>query len=204
MMISGGVLKNSKARTLAMLCHTAVIPGRNFNTSAISTHGPIRKVPHAVVYDDFQCSFYCTNDGLFPRGLFTEWQNAIISTETHRVNYFDQYVSDIEIEQFDSSGKVIYAVKLIDAYPIIVSPMALSWGQKDSVSSLDVTFAYRRWNTNPIPLSPFGNNLAVNSLYPNLDIAGALDDFGIAAISRLNGQLISGAEKAGNFLGNLF
>ncbi len=202
-LITGGVLKNSKARALSMLCNQAVIPGRALATTEVRTHGPIRKAPYNSIYDDLQLGIYCTNKNLFPRDLFEEWQNSIVTTMTGRVNYFDQYVADIEIEQYDDEQNVIYACKFIDAYPMIVAPLALDWSSTNTVHNLNVTFAYRKWHMQPLPFSPFGNNLAINSLYPNFDITGAIDDFGIAVVSRADGQIMSNVKKAGNFLGNI-
>ena len=202
-LITGGVLKNSKARAVSMLCNQAVIPGRSYMTNEIRTHGPIRKAPYNTIYDDLQLGLYCTNNDLFPRDLFEEWQNAIIQTMTGRVNYFDQYVADIEIEQYDDEQNVIYACKFIDAYPMMVMPLALDWASTNTVHNLNVTFAYRKWHIQPIPFSPFGNNLSINSLYPNVDIQGSIDNFGIAVMSRADGQILSNVKKAGNFLGNI-
>ena len=202
-LITGGVLKNSKARAIGLLLNQASIPGRILATNEIATYGPLRKAPYRSSYDDIQVSIYCTNDNLFPRDLFEEWQSAIINSQTGRANYFDQYVADIELEQFDDEGNVTFACKFIDAFPVNVSPLALSW-ESPVVQNLNVTFAYRRWQLDPLPLSPFGNNLAVNSLYPNLDIQGTMDNFGIALISRGDGQFLSQTKKAGSFLGNAF
>lgn len=202
-LITGGVLKSSKAKALGFLINQAVIPGRHLTTQEIRTHGPIRKAPYVTQYDDLQLGIYCTNDHLFPRDLFEEWQDQIINTQTGRVNYFDHYVADIEIEQYDTSGKVVFACKFVDAYPITVMPLALDWNATDSIHNLQVTFAYRRWHIDPIPLSPFGNNLAINALFPNFDFQGAIDNFGIAVASRADGQFMEGAKKGGNFLGNI-
>jgi hypothetical protein len=135
--------------------------------------------------------------------LFEEWQNSIIKNTTGRVNYFDQYVADLEVEQYDENQKVIFACKFIDAYPVIVAPLTLDWSATNQIQNLSVTFAYRKWQVDPLPISPFGNNLAINSLYPNFDVGGLIDDFGISVLSRSDGQFMAGVKKAGNFLGNI-
>ena len=204
MLITGGVLKNSRARALALLINRASIPGRGLATNEIRTHGPIRKMPYNSTYKDLQISVYCTNDGLFPRDLFMDWQNAIVDTTTGQVNYYEQYVSDIELETFDEEGNINFSCKFIDAYPVIVDEMSLDWGATNTYQNLNVTFTYRKWQEQPLPLSPFGNNLAINALYPNFDVGGAIDRFAVAAVSRADGQVFSGVKKAGQFLGNIF
>ena len=204
MLITGGILDSSKARAIALLINQATIPGRALATNEIRTYGPIRKAPYNTIYDDLQISVFCTNDGLFPRDLFEDWQNSIIKTTTGQLNYFDQYVADLVIEQYNEQNEVIFTCKFIDAYPVIVNPLALDWSATNTVHNLTVSFAYRKWQLDPLPLSPFGNNLSVNSLYPNFDLGGVIDDFGISVLSRADGQFYSGVKKAGNFLGNLF
>ena len=87
---------------------------------------------------------------------------------------------------------------------MLISPLAVDWSATNTFHNLNVTFAYRRWHVQPLPLSPFGNNLAINLLYPNADLQGLIDEFGIAVVSRADGQFMSNVRKAGNFLGNVF
>ena len=142
-LITGGILKSSKAQALSFLVNQAVIPGRALATSEIRTHGPIRKAPYNTIYDDLQLGVYCTNDNLFPRDLFEEWQSSVIQTQTGRVNYFDQYVADIEIEQYDDEKNVTFACKFVDAYPISISSLPFDITTTDvEYLTAAVTFQY--------------------------------------------------------------
>jgi len=201
-LITGGVLKTSSARALAFLVHGAQIPARMLATADIYTHGPQVKHPYLNIYDDMSLNIRCLNGNLFPRDLFDEWQNMIVSSYNNRVNYFDQYVCDMEIEQYDERENVTFAVKLIDAYPIQVAPMTLDHGSTN-YHNLNVMFAYRRWQMQPLPLTPFGNNLAINALYPNFDFGGLIDQFGMGVVNRADGQFLTGVQKGGSFLTNI-
>lgn len=202
MLMTGNVLKSSSARALAMLLNSAQIPGRSLATQDIITHGPMVKHPYLSIYDDLSVNIYCTNNNLFPRDLFEEWQNLIVNGGNHRLNYFDQFVCDMEIEQFDQEGNVTFACKFIDAYPVAVAPLDLNWGGNE-VHNLNVQFAFRRWHIQPLPLSPFGNNLAINALYPNFDVGGIIDNFGLGVLNRADGQFLSGVKRSGQFLTNI-
>ena len=48
--------------------------------------------------------------------------------------------------QYDEFIKQIYAVELLDAYPIGVAPQALSWSE-DGFHRLQVQFAYQKYRT---------------------------------------------------------
>jgi hypothetical protein len=52
-------------------------------------------------------------------------------------------MTNIKIIQYDDFIKQIYAVELIDAFPIGVAPQALSWGE-DGFHRLQVQFAYQK------------------------------------------------------------
>ena len=204
MLITGGVLKNSSARALALLLNQAQIPGRQLQTVDVSTHGPVRKQPYGVsVYDDLVTSIYCTNDNLFPRDLFQEWQELIINSQNHNANYFDQYVCDIELEAYDEEGEVTYRCRFVDAYPLFVAPLQVDWAAGSQILNLNVTFTYRRWEQLPPGGRPFGDHLQINALYPNFDLGGFIDNFSVGIVDRASGQVLDRVKTGGRFLSNL-
>jgi hypothetical protein len=200
---SGAIVSAEPARELAFLCNQAQLPGRAFSTLDISTHGPVRKIPYQNVFDDVVLSFY-VKESLGIKKLFQEWQSFISSTQSNNnFSYFDDFVTDITIEQFDNAGNRVYACKLIDAYPLMTAPIQLDWADKDSFENLQVTFAYHNWREEPLSLNPFGNQLQVNALYPNFDVGGALENFGVALFSKTDGSFMSSVGQGINFQKNL-
>lgn len=200
---AGAIVSSEPARELAFLCNQAQLPGRAFATLDYSTHGPVRKIPYQNIFDDVVLSFY-VKEGLGVKRLFEEWQTFISSAHSNsNFSYFDDFVTDITIEQFDNKGKKVYACKLIDAYPLMTAPIQLDWGDRDSFENLQVTFAYHYWREEPLSLNPFGNQLQVGSLFPNFDIGGALENFGVAAFSRADGSFMSRVGSGMNFQKNL-
>jgi len=202
-LMSGAIVDRKGSRLISILCNQAQLPGRSFATNEYTTHGPIRKIPYSTIYDDIVLSFYCQED-MKIKELFDEWQSYIQNTMTsNEFSYFDDYVSDIIIEQFNSKGKAKHSIKLIDAYPVMVAPLQLDWAQQNAFHNLQVTFAYRYWREEPIDINPFGNFLTTNSLYPNFDIAGALEETGAAMFSRVDGQFMSRVEQTISFGRNI-
>jgi len=202
-LFTGAVVRSSEASLLAVLCNQAQLPGRSYSTNEYTTHGPIRKVPYQNIYDDVVLSIYCRED-MGTINIFQEWQNYIVdSSAANEFSYFDDYTSDIIIEQYNSQGQVKYACKLIDAYPVMVAPIQLDWGNKDSFTNLQITMAYRYWRQEPLDLNPFGSFLSVNSLYPNFDISGALEKTGVALFSRADGQFMSSVGQQMSFASNV-
>ena len=202
-LFTGAVVDSDGSKLLSLLCNQAQLPGRSFATNEYTTHGPIRKVPYQSIYDDMDLSFYC-QEAMEVNRFFQGWQTFIQdNSSSNEFSYFDDYVSDVVVEQLDNSGNIQYAVKLIDAYPIMVAPLQLDWSQRDSFHNIQVTMAYRYWREEPLSLNPFGNYLNVNSLYPNFDVAGQLEKTGVAIFSRADGQFMSNVQQGMSFGRNL-
>jgi len=196
-MIPGVIVDSSSAKTLALLCNQAQMPGRYFQTADRTTHGPPIKIASASIYDEMVMSFYCKEDlGVYE--LFSDWQSFIQDNNTNNeFAYFDEYVSDITIEQMDARGDVSYSVTLIDAYPRMVSPMQLDWASQNAFHNMQVSFVYRYWKKNDLGYGPFSKFLRVSSLFPGFDIPDALEKTGAAIFDTLggNGEFMSRIEQ---------
>jgi hypothetical protein len=139
----------SMSRYLALQCENAELPGKTLQTADVKIYGPTFKVPYQTMYTDTTLTFLCTNE-FYERKLFDRWMEAIMPTDTNNLRYSKdeetRYLTNIKIVQYDEFIKQIYAVELIDAFPIGVSSQQLSW-QDDGVHRLSVQFAYQRYKT---------------------------------------------------------
>ena len=55
-----------------------------------------------------------------------------------------RYLTNIKIIQYDEFIKQIYAVELIDAFPVGIAPQSLSWAE-ENFHRLQVSFAYQKY-----------------------------------------------------------
>jgi hypothetical protein len=55
-----------------------------------------------------------------------------------------RYLTNIKIIQYDEFIRKIFAVELLDAFPIGIAPQALSWGE-EGFHRLSIQFAYQRY-----------------------------------------------------------
>lgn len=137
------------SRYLALQCETAELPGKSLQTADVKIYGPIFKVPYNTQYSDTTLTFLCTND-FYERKLFDRWIEAIQPPDTNNMRFpkggNSRYLTNIKIIQYDEFIKQIYAVELIDAFPIAVSPQPLSWSE-DGFHRLSIQFAYQRYKT---------------------------------------------------------
>lgn len=137
------------SRYLALQCEAAELPGKTLQTADVKIYGPIFKVPYQTMYSDTTLTFLCTND-FFERKLFDKWMEAIQPTDTNNMRFpkseLTRYLTNIKIIQYDEFVKQIYAVELMDAFPIGVAPQTLSWSE-DGFHRLSIQFAYQKFRT---------------------------------------------------------
>jgi hypothetical protein len=137
------------SRYLALQCESAELPGKTLQTADVKIYGPTFKVPYQTQYTESTFTFLCTND-FYERKLFDRWMEAINPSDTNNLRFpkgeTTRYMSNIKIIQYDEFIKQIYAVELIDAFPIGIASQALNWSE-DGFHRLSVQFAYQRYRT---------------------------------------------------------
>lgn len=137
----------SLSRYLALQCEGAELPGKTLATADVKIYGPIFKVPYQTQYTDTTLTFLCTNE-FYERKLFDRWMEAIHPSDTNNLRFpksqTSRYMTNIKIIQYDEFIKQIYAVELIDAFPIGVAPQSLSWSE-DGFHRLSIQFAYQKY-----------------------------------------------------------
>ena len=140
---------SSMSRNLALQCEAAELPGKTLTTADVKIYGPTFKVPYQTQYGDTSLTFLCTNE-FYERKLFDRWMEAIHPSDTNNLRFpkgdKTRYMTNIKIIQYDDFIKQIYAVELIDAFPIGVAPQSLSWGD-DAFHRLQISFAYQKYRT---------------------------------------------------------
>ena len=149
---------SSLSRYLALQCESAELPGRTTATADVKIYGPTFKVPYQTQYSDTSLTFLCTND-FYERQLFDRWMECIHRSDTNNLRFpkgqISRYLTNIKIIQYDEFIKKIFAVELIDAFPIGIAPQALSWGE-EGFHRLSIQFAYQRYK----PIYDGGYDLA--------------------------------------------
>jgi hypothetical protein len=135
----------------ALMRATAVqLPGRSVQAATYRDYGASREIAYLPLYTAASVTFLCSSD-LRERVAFTEWQDSIIGN--HRTGaggyaqpfdagYYDDYVRDVTIKQFDSAGSETYQCKLIEAYPRTISDISYSYAAEE-VISFSVQLQYR-------------------------------------------------------------
>lgn len=147
-LINGSSTANpSMTRYLALQCENAELPGKSLLTQEAKIYGPTFKVPYQTQFQETRLSFMCTND-YFERKLFEKWTQCIMPLDTNNLRYAKEessrYLTNIKIIQYDEFVKQIFALELIDAYPIAIASQPLSW-REEGYHRLDISFTFQKY-----------------------------------------------------------
>ena len=156
---------SSMSRYLALQCENAELPGRTTTTADVIIYGPTFKVPYQTQYGDTTLTFLCTND-FFERKLFERWMECIHPSDTNNVRYAkgekSRYLTNIKIIQYDEFIKQIFAVELMDAFPIGIAGQPLNWSE-EGFHRLSIQFAYQKYR--PIYTGTYDLAAAATALF---------------------------------------
>lgn len=124
--------------------HTVTFPQRALNTFEIKHNSSPFKIPFTSSYDPITISFY--NDGAMDtRRYFDIWQGAIMNFSNNTSNFYNEYTSDIRMYIQDDEGHDVYGILLVEAYPLGISIMDLSYSSSNQYLPSSVTFSYKYW-----------------------------------------------------------
>ena len=141
-------LDANDARATSMRCESVSMPGRTLATVPdTDIYGPEREFVNGVVYaGDVDMLFQASSD-LKERAFFEDWQHRAFAEETWNVKYHAEYVSEVQIYLLDKQDQRRYGVRLHEAYPKTIGPVALNQAPSSDIIKIPVSFSFRWWET---------------------------------------------------------
>jgi len=142
-------VQTTNGRRVRAFCSAIAMPDRDIQTKEIRHHGPAYKIAFDHKSADIQATFYC-DKFLRERSYFELWQSAIYSNQSNNYNFYDNYVSDVNIYQLgqfasrNERDDITYAVQLYDVFPKIIGPVEYNY-EANAVQTFTVTFTFRYW-----------------------------------------------------------
>ena len=113
-------------RRVQAFCSAISMPSREAVQKEIRHNGPTRKFVYNYTTPEITATFY-TDKFMRERTFFEIWQKAAFSNLTHNINYYNDYVSPVDIMALGNYASrqerddVTYAVRLLDCYPKTIS-----------------------------------------------------------------------------------
>ena len=132
-------------RDISLLCESCALPGRQITTADHQTRLKMVKKTYGYLNEDVNFSFLLTGD-YYIKEVFDSWVNSIIDFEKGVVNYRDDYVSDVIIQQLDKNNIPIYTCTLQNAFPTTISSIELSNASENAIAKVNVTMSYDDWS----------------------------------------------------------
>lgn len=151
--------------SLSFQCEQASLPGYQINTVEQQIYGASFVQASTPVFQPLELTFICAGD-MWERKFFEDWMELVLPREPSKVNfkgiddffptdkqgdrppftakYRSEYVSTIEVIQFHETGIPSVRYKFEEAFPVMMAPQALNWGD-DGIHRLQMTFSYRTY-----------------------------------------------------------
>lgn len=126
---------------LGLICNEATFPYHTFNTTDTFYNNRNYSFVNKIDYDPATFSFFVDKFNKTFK-FFDAWNKQIID-ENFMLGFYDDYVAQIDIELIDRLGDVAAIATLIDAFPVNINSIALSYGENDSVMNMQVSFKFR-------------------------------------------------------------
>ena len=139
----------SNGRRVRAFCSAITMPDRDIVMKDVKHNGPARKVAYDFKSQDITATFYA-DKFLRERTYFELWQKSAVSTTNFNYNYYNDYVTNLNIFQLgqyaakQERDDVTYGVQLIDAFPKSISAVEYDAGTNE-VQTFTVTFTFRYW-----------------------------------------------------------
>ena len=140
--------RQSNTRSISLRCESVNLPGRNLATSPDSNiYGPVRDIVEGVTYaEDITCVFQ-SSSGLDERVFFENWQKQAFNEQTWNIGYYKDYIGALEIYLLDKNDQRRYGLKVWEAYPKTIGPIALGYATNNEIVKTEVVFSWRYWTS---------------------------------------------------------
>lgn len=141
-------INTTESSLLKLFCSNASIPGISFATTEQRIFGEVREMPYNRIFEPASFTFYVDTD-LIVKSAFDKWTNSIMDFENRTLNYYTNYVMDVDVEIHDLQDNTSYNITLFEAYPKTVSSIELSSDSRD-VMKLTVQMMYKYWQPSTV------------------------------------------------------
>lgn len=127
---------------ISLMAQQVNIPGYNVAIQEAVHQNSTRKVIYDKSEGEFDITFICSGN-MFEKRLFDAWKKTIFR-EDHTVQYYDDYISEITVQQLNEKDEIVYETTITECYPSTVGQLSLDRSARDSTQSLNVVFYFRK------------------------------------------------------------
>ena len=133
------------ARNVSLKCESISFPGRNIDTTPdTNIYGPTREIATGFSFAELSATFQCSSD-LKEKDFFENWQKASFNANTWAMQFYNDYIGEIQIYLLDEKDNRRYGVKIWECFPKNIAAQTLDYSTINEQMKIDVTFSYRYW-----------------------------------------------------------
>lgn len=141
--------QKSEQKRVQAFCSAISMPDRDMQIKEVRHQGPAYKIVHDYKSADITATFY-SDKFLRERSYFELWQSAMYNNQTQNYNFYDNYVSNVNIYQLGSFANqdfrddITYGIQLYECFPKTIGPVDYSY-DANTIQTFTVTFTFRYW-----------------------------------------------------------
>ena len=132
-------------RETSLKCENIAFPGRTIDsTPDTNIYGPTREIATGFSFAELSARFQCSSD-LREKEFFENWQKASFNANTWAMQFYNDYIGEIQIYLLDEKDNRRYGVKIWECFPKNIAAQTLDYSTINEQMKIDVTFSYRYW-----------------------------------------------------------
>lgn len=145
-----GAIDADAGRFISLMSDNVTVPGMNFSSNPVFTFGEPREVVYNRNFDPATLTVY-GDSRMRTREYFDQWQSEVMNPNTRVVNYYTDYIRQVEIRHLDLEGNTRYRLTLHEAFPKAVSPYELGNDNNTVLRiSVQIQFKFYTFSSDPI------------------------------------------------------
>jgi len=175
-LISQDYLKTTN-RQVNLHCSAVSMPGHDLQAKE-QQHGsaPGRQIVQSHDYEGTIAATFYLDSHLRERHFFEQWQRSAVNTQTHKANYYDDYIGTMDIYQLDGNGEITYGIKATEVYPTLIAGIEYAYANSNQIATQTVQFQYRQWyNLTSDEITGYSSRLDLSQESTNA-VTGAASD----------------------------
>ena len=145
-LINMQLLNKSVGPQVNLHCNSVSMPGHDLQAQT-QQHGsaPGRQIVQSHDFAGTIDATFYLDSHMRERHFFEMWQKMAVNTNTHKANYYDDYIGSMQIFQLDSQGEITYGIKATEVYPETIGGIEYSYDSANQIATQAISFEYRQW-----------------------------------------------------------
>ena len=134
------------SRLINLHCNSITMPGHDLEqqTQRLGSEPATEIVQGHEYAGNILATFYL-DASLETKSWFDKWQEMSFNPATHKAKYYEDYIGEMNIYQLGPDGSRTYGIKCLEVYPATIGGIEYAYESTDTIATLSVEFAYKKW-----------------------------------------------------------